>query len=131
MGFNSRNQSIFITDPGLFETEKEAAIYCDQHSDSNIMLGYKLISLGKMEIKKKIRKLKPCPFCGSKNLTTGHIYWDRFAVECDNCRAHGPVFDVNDVVEDSISKVDAARVKELEKCLTKKSIDAWNEWALP
>lgn len=42
MGFNSRNQSIFITDPGLFETEKEAAIYCNQHSDSNIMLGYKI-----------------------------------------------------------------------------------------
>ena len=129
MGFNRRNQSVFVTDPGLFETEEEAAIYCDKHSDSDIMLGYKLIRLGKMETKKKkIRKLKPCPFCGSKNLTTGHIFWDRFAVECDNCGAHGPVFDVDDVEKD-IMRVDVDRIKKWEKCLTKKSIDAWNEWA--
>jgi Lar family restriction alleviation protein len=34
--------------------------------------------------------LKPCPFCGYKDVHLGHV-WQIFSVSCSHCRIEGPV----------------------------------------
>lgn len=36
-------------------------------------------------------QLKPCPFCGSSNLTRSWQSATQIAVECQRCEAHGPL----------------------------------------
>ena len=48
-GFYKYTQNVFVTDPGLFETEEEAIKYCEKHSTKSLMLGYSLIRVGKMK----------------------------------------------------------------------------------
>jgi len=37
-----------------------------------------------------VRKVYPCPFCGSKKIETFETWKRGFTVECDNCFAAGP-----------------------------------------
>ncbi|MCK4983705.1 MAG: Lar family restriction alleviation protein [Victivallaceae bacterium] len=39
--------------------------------------------------KKKKEKLKPCPFCGSENLTINHDYYPSW-ISCEGCGSLGP-----------------------------------------
>ena len=49
-GFEKKSQVAFIPDPGLFETEEEASIYCNKYSCKHVVLGYSPVRLGKMEV---------------------------------------------------------------------------------
>ena len=49
-------------------------------------------------------KLKPCPFCGSKDITI-HIFWGEHRVTCDKCGTQTTGF---------------YKIEEAER--------AWNKW---
>lgn len=42
------------------------------------------------------QKLKPCPFCGSDDLTDQDDY-----IVCKACNAYGPTADINETIEDA------------------------------
>jgi Lar family restriction alleviation protein len=35
-------------------------------------------------------KLKPCPFCGSRDVVVRNTHTPHYTAECDNCEAQGP-----------------------------------------
>jgi len=36
------------------------------------------------------KNLKPCPFCGSKDVSISHVYGSLYQGYCDNCTGEGP-----------------------------------------
>lgn len=47
-----------------------------------------------MDVGDKVNEIKPCPFCGSKDVFTGHR--SSFYVHCDECQVDGPWNDRNE-----------------------------------
>ena len=62
--------------------------------------------------------LKPCPFCGSNHLHSGHISAFSFAVECLNCGARGASHGLPDYSDKTIG--------ELHADLQNAAIKSWN-----
>ena len=72
--------------------------------------------------------LKPCPFCGSKNLYWGHESFCRFQVSCLDCKCSGPIISVPEFFPDEYNLTDNAEgtMERLDKECLKKAIDGWN-----
>jgi Lar family restriction alleviation protein len=54
---------------------------------------------------------KPCPFCGSKNIT----YYHTFDLCCNDCEASGPEMETEEQAVEGWNKRDDKRIAKLEK----------------
>lgn len=52
-GFSLISFQQFDCDPGLFETEKEASRFCEQHTNENAVYRYTRMRLGTMNLEEK------------------------------------------------------------------------------
>lgn len=79
------------------------------------------------------RPLKPCPFCGSEDVTLGNTHTPHYRAQCEDCSAEGP--DGWDYIpEEFQALIPKMPKKRMTKSLTMRihksafeaAIDAWN-----